>query len=137
MAKIGNFKRLSSEAVESKYRDLIQIIAGSTNDFADEVTIALNNNLTVDDNLNMQYKELEFSVASTGRPTVATQFKSTLKSRVRGLQVIKVENLTNSNIFPTGAPFITFTENNQVVTVVHITGLAVGYKYKVTLLALG
>lgn len=137
MAKIGNFKRLSTEAVESKYRDLIQLIAGSTNDFADEVTTALNNNLTVDENLNMQYKTLEFSVASTGVPTVTTQFKSTLKSRVKGLQVIKVENLTNPNTYLTGAPFITFTETNQVVTVSHITGLVVSNKYRVTVLSLG
>lgn len=137
MAKIGNFKRLTSESVEPEYRDLIQVIAGSTNDFADEVTTALNNNLTVDENLNMQYKTLEFSVAATGVPTITTQFKSTLKSRVRGMQVIKVENLTNPNVFLTGAPFITFTETNQVVTVSHITGLAVSNKYRVTVLSLG
>ncbi len=137
MAKIGNFKRLTSESVEPEYRDLLQVIAGSTNDFADEVTIALNNNLTVDENLNMQYKTLEFSVAATGVPTITTQFKSTLKSRVRGMQVIKVENLTNPNVFLTGAPFITFTETNQVVTVSHITGLAVSNKYRVTVLSLG
>lgn len=137
MAKIGNFKRLSSEAVESQYRDLIQVIAGSTNDFADQVTIALNSNLTVDDNLNMQYKELDFSVASTGTPIVTTQFKSTLKSRVKGLQVIKVENLTNANVFLTGAPFITFSETNQVVSVLHITGLVINNKYRVTVLSLG
>lgn len=137
MAKISTPQRITKEGVPSEYRDLINSIGSPYNDFSDQVFNALSKNLSVDDNLNMFYKDINLSVNNTGNPIVSTQFKSTLRGKVRGINVIKVENLTDPNVYPTGAPFITFTENNQVVTILNVTGLSINYKYRITLLSLG
>lgn len=137
MAKLSNPQRVTKENVPEEYRNIVESVGSPYNDFSDQVYYALNGNLTVTDNLNMQYKDIELKVNNDGTPTLTTQYKSTLKTRTKGIQVIRVQNLTNPSTYPIGAPFVTFTENNQVITILHVTGLSTSNNYVITLLALG
>jgi len=137
MAKISNFQRIIKENVPSEFASIVNALGSSVNSFGDEVTTAINGNLTVDDNLNMMYKDINLSVNASGTPITTTQYRSTLRGKTRGIIVVKVENLTTSNTYPTGTPFISFEENSQLITIKNITNLAISTKYKITLLALG
>lgn len=131
--KLTGYKRIIKEGVPKEYHVLIDAIAPSINDFADQVINAFNKNITVEDNLNMEIKTLEVVVDGGGIPTMSTAFKSNLADRVRGIVVIRAENLTNSMVYPTAAPFITYSENNSVITINHIAGLPASDKFKLRL----
>lgn len=137
MAKIQSFRRIIKEDVEEKYRPLVEKIGTSINQFADDVTSALNNNITIADNLNQFIKDVTFSVDSSGSPNPALSFKSTLTGLCQGFTVIKVENLTSSTVYPTNTPFISFGENNKLITVNNITGLVANNKYKIRIIGFG
>lgn len=135
--KLASFKRLVKDTIPKEFHDIIDVVGNSINPFSEDIQNALNKNLTVDDNLNMEYKQLEFTVRDTGLPVNTTQFKTIVTGKIRGITVERVENLTNTGAFPTGAPFITYNQNDRLITIQHITGLSAGYKYRVTLLIKG
>lgn len=135
--RISGFKRITTEQTKPEFRQVVDSIGSSVNSFADDVSNALNKNLTVTDNLNMEYKQVNVVVNGSGIPKVTTQFKSTLKTKVVGISVIKLDNLTNLATYPTGSPFVTFSENNKLITIQHVTGLVADNNYTLTLLSLG
>lgn len=137
MARLSNPTKIVKENIPTEFRKLAEGLGQPYNDFSEQVYNALNKNLTVDDNFNMQYKDIQLQVNSDGTPLLVTQYQSNLKTKVRGMQVFRLQNLTNPTIYPTSAPFITFSENNKVITINHITGLSSGYVYLVTILAAG
>jgi hypothetical protein len=135
--KVQSFKRITTESVSEDYVPIVDSIGYSVNTFAEEVINALNKNITVEDNLNMEFKELEVTVNNNGVPNKELQFTTNLRTRLKGLTVIKIENLTNSNSYLTGAPFVTFNQSSQLLTVKQVTGLISNNKYKITLLLIG
>lgn len=137
MAKISNPKRITKEGFPKDYQDLVDPIGIPVNDFSDEIFNAINGNLTVTDNLNMQYKDISLSVDSSGNPKNKTQFQSTLKSRMKGVIVIKLQNLTNTSTYPTSTPFVSYSENDLLITINNVSGLVADNKYTITLLVLG
>ena len=137
MAKIPSFQRITKESVKSEYRDLVDSIGTPINDYLGSLSNAFNNNLTVEDNLNAQYKEIDLIINSSGKPKIITQFRSTLNSKSRGIIVIQAQNLINPNTYPLGCPFISFSENNKIITILNVTGLIPENKYTITLLSQG
>lgn len=134
--KLQNYPRIVKENLPEKFRDIVDSFTGF-NSLAEDLSNAFNKNITVDDNLNMQYKQLEVTLNGSGIPTITTEFKSTLRNKSRGVIIVRAENLTNPSVFPTNAPFITFSEEQQVITINHITGLPANNKYRLTLLSVG
>lgn len=134
--KIQSFKRIVKENFPEKSRDIADAIGGSVNVFAEEVLNAFNKKITVDDNLNMEYKEVDVTVNEQGVPVNKTEYKVNLLGRIRGVSVIRADILSNSRAYLNGAPFITFSLNNDLVIIQHITGLVPGVKYRLTLLTL-
>lgn len=137
MSKLSNPTRVTKESVPKEYQGVVESVGGPFNDFSDQVYFALNGNITVTDNLNMRYKILDLSVNGSGNPLLLTQFKNTLNIRPTGILVVKVENLTNPTIYPSGAPFASWSENGGVITVNNVTGLSTDYKWRITVLTLG
>ena len=128
--KLQAFKRLIKEDVEEQYRPLVEKIGFSVNNFAEEVIKALSNNLSIEDNFNQNKKDITVQVDSSGIPTTTTQLKTGLSTICAGITVIKADNITAPRTYPTGYPFINYTENQGVITINHITGLQSGYKYQ-------
>lgn len=135
MAKFGFLKRLVKEDFKKEDQAIIDKIAFILNPALESLTQALSNNLTFEENLNAQVKELELIVGSNGIPTSSVSFSSTLKGTCKGLMVVRVENLTNSVAYPSGAPFISFSDNAGQITINHITGLTAGNKYRLRVIA--
>jgi hypothetical protein len=135
--KISGFKRIIKEDFEKEQQQLIDKIGYSINPFAEEVIRALSGNLN-QDNLNEKLKSIDLIVNASGIPTTEIQFKNPiLNTKVEGLLVIKAENISNTSAYPTGGIFITYSENANVITVDHITGLPAGVKFRLKLKVVG
>ena len=135
--KIQGFKRLIKENVTEDFRDVIDTVGASVNVFAEDVLNAMNKNLSIDDNLKMEYKTIDVTVGATGLPLTEAQLSTKLFGKIQGITVERAENLTNSATYPSGAPFVTFSQNNTLITLNHITGLQANNKYRLTLLLKG
>ncbi len=130
MAKVSNKKLLLVEDFPEKYRSLVDRLAFSLNPFMDEVVNAFAGNIDIS-NLNQEIVQFNVLVDSNGVPQVATAFG--VSSRPRGFSIINVTNNTDNSLL-TGAPFITYSINNVLINVKHITGLLENKRYTVTLL---
>lgn len=136
MSRLIDVKRITVEEFAAEDRPLIEKIAFPINSFFEQVRNALNKNIDFN-NLNQEIIKLDVIVESNGVPNTLTRFKSNLKTGVQGLICIAAINRSNASTRPTGAPFITFAQNENLVTIQHITGLQSGEKYGLTLISIG
>lgn len=139
MAKLSSYQRLIKEDVEEDFQPLIEKVGFSLNQFADQVLAAFKKNITVDDNLNLEYRTLEFTTDAAGAMPV-TQFQSSLTNRLKGLIIIKFENLTDISVagLPSTAPYSFYSQDGKLITITKIVPtLAVSTKYRITFLGLG
>ncbi len=132
--QVQPYKRIVTEDYDNKDQDLISKLAFSLNQPLQDITTALNKNLNIDDNFQLIKKDLTVQVDSNGKPTVVLQFKTGLPGSCAGIQVIKATNQTNSNVYVTSQPFLTFTENSGVLTVNNITGLPANNVFQLRLI---
>ncbi len=135
--RIQSFKRITSETLPAESKALADTIATSVNGFAEEVVNILSGKVSISDNLNQKFKEITVELNSNGTPIQTLQFKSEISGKCKGISVEFAQNMTNSIVYPTTAPFVTFIENEGIVTIKHITGLQTGYKWKIRLLYKG
>jgi len=137
MAKLSNYRRIVTNDYKDEDRDLVDRMALSINNGFDAVYFALNGRLSLKDNMLATVKDVEVIVDSTGNPTITTSFKLSTDYQVLGCQVILAQNLTNSSTYPTGQPFISFTQNGLNVFINNITNLQAGNRYLVRIVAYG
>lgn len=136
--KLSGFKRLNKEDVSEQFRPLMDRLGYSINNFADEVINAFNSKgISLQDNTNTDYKQIDVTVDSAGLPKITTSYKSGLNGRTLGVVVVSAQNLTNTVVYPTNQPFISFSENSGIITINHISGLQADNKYRLFLVALG
>lgn len=137
--KVNNYKRIVKEDFEEENRGLIERLGYSINSVMEQLVNLLNKNITVEDNLQQEIKTIEIttSVNSPTTPKESTKFKNNLTNTIKGVLVISVENLTNTNSIPTSAVQVFFSENSKIVTVSGVTGLTANNKYRIKLLTIG
>lgn len=136
--KLSTFKRLDKQNFDEKDQDLIDKLAFILNNDIQGIYDALNNKLSLGDNVLCTIKDVPIVVDENGIPKNAAQFQiDKTNMRVLGCQVINAINTTNSNTYPTGAPFINFTAGTQIVTIDHVTGLQPNQNYTLTIIAWG
>jgi uncharacterized protein with ParB-like and HNH nuclease domain len=132
MAKLGFLRRLIKEDFNKKDQDLVSKIASILNPFMDSMNNSLTNQLTIADNMSAQVTMLTVTVDANGIPTVPLNIKYTLNSTAKQLWITNSQNLTNSAVFMTGAPFLEWTQNGSQIIVNHITGLPANNQYSLT-----
>lgn len=130
MAKLQNFKRIQTQDYQDDHKETIQKLSFSLNSFAEDVLRALNGNLNTDNFLEKS-KTFDVELTSSGEPKNPLQFKNPSSVyKIEGIRVIKVDNLSNTNIYPAYAPFISFSESAGIITINNIAGLSVNYKWR-------
>lgn len=72
-------------------------------------------------------------VSTGGNLKIPVQIKTGLTSRLLGITVIRADNLNNPAIYPINTPFISWTINNNIITVLKVTGIQDNNKYSLTL----
>lgn len=120
--KLPGFKRLYTQDFSQEFKGLIEKMSFFFNNGVEVLYNALNNNITLSENIAGKLAEFDVKLSS-GVPTVSTSFAIDNTRRVIGLEVLKVDNNTSSNVFPSGGVFITWDQNNNTVLIKHITGL--------------
>jgi hypothetical protein len=116
-------------------RDAVAKIGYSVNSFADDISQAFNKGIN-DDNINQQTRIIDVKVDASGTPSVSSAMKHSLTS-ISGLQVIKVVNTKNSSAYPSGTPFLSYTEKGNIIEIVNITNLSPNYTYRLTVKIFG
>jgi hypothetical protein len=136
MARPIDFKRIAKEDFNSDERGLVEKLALPINSFFEQVRNALNNDIDFQ-NLNQKTIALKVRVDANGIPVVLTKFKSDINGRALGIICINAVNNTNPTNYPTGTPWINYTENSSLITVNNITNLVQNDVYTLTLLIIG
>ncbi len=132
MGKLQIPKKIRFEDFDAQYKEIIEKVGFAFNPFSDEVYQLLNGNLD-STNLNRQIQDVDVQTDATGKIMSQPQIKTSVNGRVRGINVINAINLVNSNTYPTTAPFVSFTTNSNILTILNVTGLQANSQYKLTL----
>lgn len=136
MARVPDFKRIAKEDFASENRALVDKLAFPINSFFEQVRNALNGDIDFQ-NLNQETITLKVRVDAGGNPATTTKFKTNIVGRSQGIQCIKAVNTTNPQVYPTTAPFISYDELSNVITIKNVTGLQQDNVYQLTLLIIG
>jgi len=127
--------KISAEDYPDEFQEAIGILADTYNPFVDELETILNGNIDFE-NLNQITFQIEITVDSTGKPISGGKATLSGKNQPLGLQVIKAQNLTSSNTYPTSQPFISYTPSGTgIIQFNNISGLQANNKYRLTIIA--
>lgn len=136
MAKLSSYSRINSTDYSTEEQAIVEKLGGNINGNFDPVYSALSNRLTFEDNFLCTVREVEVTLAASGVPLQRTSFALSNTLPVKGLQVLSVINKTSASVFPTGAPFISYSQNGNLLYIDHITGLVPNNRYVIRILAL-
>jgi len=134
--KLNNLKRIVVEEFPQDQQALVEKLAFSLNPMLDQLTTAFNKNIDFD-NLNQEILEFVVEVDANGRPRVATELRSNLRTRVRGYTVIRAQNENPNGPLPTSTPLISYNQNESGVRITGVTGIPANNKFRLTVIAIG
>lgn len=133
--KLPNFRRLFSKDYPQESQGLIETLSGSLNYGIEVLYSALNNNITLRDNIACTVAEFTVSVDSNGNPKGSVSFKLNSNVKVEGLMVISALNTTNPANYPPGAVFVNYTGNSDSIIINNIKGLEANVTYRIKVVA--
>lgn len=135
MSKLQSYKRIISSDFEEEDQALVDQLAQSLNTVIDDELYTLNGKVSLADNIYCTVREVDLTVDVNGG-TGNTRFNVNNPTvPVIGIDVVQVTNLSNSNIYPTGTPFISYTQLGGSVMINNITGLLPNYRWRIKLIA--
>lgn len=124
MARIPDLRLIKKEDFDKSDQKLIDQLAFPINNFMQQVVNVFKNGVDFN-NLNQQVITFTASVDVNGVPVLPIQFKNTLTTKVIGMICINAANQSTTNRVPASTPFITFTSNGTVLSILNITGLGI------------
>jgi hypothetical protein len=135
MGKLNNTRRIKAEDYEDDYSQLVSQLGSILNSHMQEVEDILDSSIDFDNKVE-NVLEFNITVGADGRP-IQTPFKvNTGLNHINGFTVISARNQTNSIVYPTGQPFISFTPvGGGIVKIDHISGLVGNNKYLLKIIA--
>lgn len=139
--KLSGYKYIYENDFKPEERELIRKLANSLNVGIENVYLALNNRLTLADNIQGTFKQIDITLDSNGLPTDTTGFQldrqggTQVVPNVQGILVLRAENLVSTTVFPTATPLISFSQDNEFLQINHVSGLPAGYTFRLTLMA--
>jgi hypothetical protein len=132
MPKIQAPVRIRLEDFTAEERNLAEKIGNAYNTFNEDVYNVLNGNVDFD-NLAQAVTLVDVEMATGGSLAVPTSIRSGI-GRVSGILCVSALNLADSTVYPTGTPFVSFSQEGQVVRLQNIAGLQDNSRYRLTLL---
>ena len=132
MPKLSDIRRIIPEDYAKESQTVVEGIAGSYNEFADEIYQVVNGQLDFD-NLARAKVSIDISFDSAGKP-IGNSTISTNLSYVSMIHIGKAQNITNSAVKFTQAPYIDWTlQGTGVVKINYGIGFVAGSKYRLIL----
>lgn len=133
MPKLSDIRRIIPEDVnkDADPVEIVERIAGSYNEFADEIYQVVNGQLDFE-NLARAKVSLDISFDSTGKPVGNASIGTSL-SFVSMIHIGKIQNLTNASRI-SQVPYIDWSfQGNGTVKINYGVGFTAGVKYRLTL----
>jgi hypothetical protein len=137
MAKLPSFKRILTQDFPPDNSKLVEKLALLLNSSFDAIFNSLNNRITLNDNLAATVKDVTLRVDSNGTPNGSVGFKLDRNFTVLEVRVGRVDNNTNSALYPPAAVFVSWTQTNDFITIDNVRGLSTGNTYTLRLIAQG
>lgn len=132
MPKLSDIRRIIPESFKKEDQEMAEQLAGSYNEFADEIYQVVNGALDFD-NLAREKVQVDITFGSNGNPTVPTSIRTGLSS-VSMIHIGKVQNATNTAERFTATPYIDWSfQGNGLVKIIYGIGFITGRKYRLTL----
>lgn len=131
MPKLSDIRRIIPEDFSQEAQEVIEGVAGSYNEFADEIYQVVNGQLDFD-NLARAKVSFDISFDSTGKPVGNASIGTNL-SFVSMIHIGKIQNLTNATRI-SQIPYLDWSfQGNGIVKVNYGVGFTAGIKYRLTL----
>lgn len=128
---LPSLRKLFKADFKPEFQELIETMIPTVNNGIEVLYELGNGKISIKDNLAGVVRDIDLSVNAQGIPVSLSTFTLNSGDRILGATVIKTENLTNSSIYPTSAPFITYSQLENRITINHITGLVSGNNYRI------
>lgn len=135
--RIPSFKRLVKNDFDEKDKPFVEKFSFFFNNSIETLFSVLNRNVSLKDNILGVVKDITVTVDATGKPTNSTSFSLDISNKIIGLNVLRVDNLTNSTGYPSGGVFVSWTQDGKNVFINHITGLVASNSYSIRVIAYG
>lgn len=133
--KLPTFRRIFKGDYPEEFRVLVEKLSQSINSGIEVLYEALNNKLTLAENLRCTVTTIQVSVNASGTPAGNVTVRLNTTDAVTGVQVMQAINLTNPRTYPTSAPFISFRQSGNVLTIVNVAGLTVNDQWSLSIVA--
>jgi hypothetical protein len=134
MPKLSDIRRIIPEDTNTKATpvEIIETIAGSYNEFADEIYQVVNGQLDFD-NLARSKVTIDITFNQNGIPVGNSSILSNLAT-VSMIHIGKVQNITNSAARLTQTPYIDWTlQGGGIIKINYGVGFIAGAKYRLVL----
>ena len=132
MSKPPDYKRLVKEDFPDEYRDLIDKLSFPLNSHMEQVRNILTKGIDFD-NLSRELITLTIQTDNLSKPINKLTFKSNLVNKVKGINVISAVITSSNSSYLQSAPFISFSQDSGIVTILNISGLGPETKYELLL----
>lgn len=130
--KIRIPEKLRTEDFDSEHQDTVGKIAKIYNQFTESVFRVLDGNIDFT-NLSRQIVTIDITTDATGKLVNPPQIKLTIPGRVNGLNCISAINLVKSDVYPTSAPFISYSVGNSILTILNVSGIQNNSQFRLTI----
>lgn len=135
--KLPSYKRIITQDYKEEDQEMIEQLGGNINDSFGVLYSALTNKLNFSENFASTVKDVEIVVDSNGKPTNDAAFKLDIVNvQVTGCFCVRATNLTNSNGYPTGSPWISFIQKENTIRILNVTNLQPNNRYILRIIAL-
>lgn len=138
MSKLPTLRRLFKNDFKPEYSELVEKLIVSINNGFDNVYDALNNKLTLKNNILCSIKDFTAQVNSSGIPVSTINLAVGFNNNISVVTVGKVNNITNLNQYPSGGVVVSWEQTSPgFLKINHITGLVSGESYNIRLVIYG
>lgn len=135
-----DIQRLKTEDFPEEQQALVERIATSLNGFIEQMIFLLSKRIDFK-NLNQFVSTINVVSGSTnttdGSLKTPVTIRTDINGRIIGVNLINLTNKTNSLAVPTSQPYISYSINQNLLTIQKIYGLNNTSEYTLTLLIIG
>lgn len=137
MSRAPDYKRIRKEDFDADMQPTIEKLGFIINSFSEQVINILNKNIDFQ-NLNQEIVSLDIIKDGSGNLVNPPSIRTTLNTKVQGILCIKADNLTSVGTYPTSQPFVSYNlVNNNLISILSVSGLQNSSTYKLKLLLIG
>src|ERR1700683_776187 len=110
MASIPSYKRIYYTDYDQKDQKLVTQLSSTINNSFTDIYSVLQNGVSLQDNVYASVNDITVTVDAKGAPTTPVSWNVSNSTTIEGVQVIKVASVGSTPIYPTGTPYITYTQ---------------------------